>query len=88
MVYGVVLLLLDDPDESQTSRAVYILHLQATVNVIKWKHLEITTAQPLNCTPIKLTQWGRLVLKCAMHKNHLSTVGSLTTEFEVAAQKL
>ena len=49
---------------------------------VKWKHIGATTVQPQSGRPHKLTERGRRVLKRVVWKNHLSSVATLTTEFQ------
>ena len=57
---------------------------QSTVSavIVKWKHLGATTAQLWRGRPHKLTERDRRVLKREAWKNHLSSVATLTTEFQ------
>ena len=41
-------------------------------------------AQPLSGKPHKLTEWDRRLLKRVAFQNHLSSVATLTTEFQTA----
>jgi hypothetical protein len=56
----------------------------ATVNavIVKWKHLGETTRSG---RPHKLTERGRRVVKRVAHYNRLSSVVTLTTEFQTAS---
>ena len=47
--------------------------------IVKWKHLGATTAQPQSGRP------HRWVLNRLEHTNHLSSVATLTTEFQMAS---
>ena len=60
---------------------------QSTVSavIVKWKRLGATTAQPQSSRLHKLTERDRRVLKRVAQKNHLSTVETLTTEFQTAS---
>ena len=53
--------------------------------IVKWKGLGATTAQQQSGRPHKLTERDRWVLKCAACKNCLSSVATLTTEFQTAS---
>ena len=50
--------------------------------IVKWKRRGATTAQPRSGRPHKLTEWDRRVLKHGERKNRLSSVATLTTEFQ------
>ena len=50
--------------------------------IVKWKRLGATTAQPRSGRPHKLTERDRRVLKRVAWKNRLSSVATLTTEFQ------
>jgi hypothetical protein len=52
---------------------------------VKWNHLGATTAQPWSGRPHKLTEWDSRVLKRIARKNRLSSVATLTTEFQTAS---
>ena len=52
---------------------------------VKWKRLGASTAQPRSVRPHKLTEWDHLVLMRTMRKNCLSSVATLTTEFQTAS---
>ena len=53
---------------------------------VKWKRLGATTAQQQSGTSHKLTERGRRVLKHVVRKNHLSSIATLTTEFQTASR--
>uniref|UniRef100_UPI00358F9E42 uncharacterized protein isoform X2 n=1 Tax=Myxine glutinosa TaxID=7769 RepID=UPI00358F9E42 len=53
--------------------------------IVKWKRHGATTAQPRSGRPHKLTERDRRVLKRVSRKNRLSTVATLTTEFQTAS---
>uniref|UniRef100_A0A8C7EZX8 Multiple C2 and transmembrane domain containing 1 n=1 Tax=Oncorhynchus kisutch TaxID=8019 RepID=A0A8C7EZX8_ONCKI len=53
--------------------------------IVKWKCLGATTAQPRSGRPHKLTEWDRLVLQHVVCKNSLSSVVTLTAEFQTAS---
>ena len=53
--------------------------------IVKWKCLGATMAQPRSGRPHKLTEWDHRVLKRVTHKNCLSLVATLTTEFQTAS---
>ena len=53
--------------------------------IVEWKLLGATTAQPRSGRPHKLTEWGRRVLKSVAHTNRLSSIATLTTEFQAAS---
>ena len=52
---------------------------------MKWKPLGATAAQAWCGKPHKLTERDRQVLKRVLRKNHLSSVATLTTEFQTAS---
>ena len=57
---------------------------RATVSavIVKWKHLGTTTAQLPSGRPHKFTERDRRVLKHVAWKNRLSSIATLTTEFQ------
>ena len=61
--------------------------LQPTVSavIVKWKHLGASTAQPRSGRSHKLTEWVCRVQKCIECRNCLSSVATLTTEFQTAS---
>jgi transposase len=60
---------------------------QSTVSavIVKWKCLGATMAQPRSGRPHKLTEQDRRELKRVARKNSLSSVGTLTIEFQTAS---
>jgi transposase len=60
---------------------------QSTISVVivKWKHLGATTAQPRSDRQHKLTERDNRVLNRVARKNHLSSIATLTTEFQTAS---
>ena len=69
------------PSQQVSSSNSSLLELPwATVTavIVKWKHLEATTAQPRSGRPNKLTKWDCRVL------NGLSSVATLTTELQTS----
>ena len=59
---------------------------QSTVSavIVKWKRLGATTVQPRSGRSHKLTERDRRVLKRVARKNCVSSVATLTTEFQTA----
>ena len=57
---------------------------RSTVNavIVKWKHPGATSAQPRSGRPHQLTEGDHRVLKHVTWKNRLSSVATLTTEFQ------
>ena len=53
--------------------------------IVKWKHLGATTAQLQSGRPHKLTEGDRRELKHVARTNRLSSVVTLTTEFQIAS---
>ncbi|KAK6299391.1 hypothetical protein J4Q44_G00309010 [Coregonus suidteri] len=53
--------------------------------IVKWKRLGATTAQPRSGRPHKVTERDRRVLKRVARKNRLSSVATLTTEFQTTS---
>ncbi|XP_053574543.1 uncharacterized protein LOC128663958 [Bombina bombina] len=53
--------------------------------IVKWKRVGATTAQPRSGRPRKITERGRRVLTRVVEKNRLSSLASLTTEFQTAS---
>jgi hypothetical protein len=58
--------------------------LTVSAVTVMWKRLGATKAQPQSGRPHKLTEWDSQVLKHLMGKNRLSSVATLTTEFQIA----
>ena len=54
--------------------------------IVKWKCLGATTAQSRSGRPHKLTEWDQRVLKRVVWRNNLSSVTSLTTEFQTLSR--
>ena len=53
--------------------------------IVKCKRLGATPAQPLSAWPHKLTEWDSRVLRCLACTNCLTSVATLTTEFQTAS---
>ena len=68
----------------QISALLELLRIGAA-GIVKWKCLGATTAQLRTGRPHKLIEWDRRVLKHVAHKNLLSSVATLTTEFQIAS---
>ncbi|XP_071011531.1 probable serine/threonine-protein kinase kinX [Oncorhynchus clarkii lewisi] len=67
------------------SAALDLPRATASAVIVKWKRQGVTTAQPQSGRPHKLTEQDRQVLKHVELKNRLSSVATLTTEFQTAS---
>ena len=69
----------------QISALLELPRAPASAVIVKWKRIGATTAQPQSGRPHKFTEWDPRVMKCVEHKNHLSSVATLTAEFQTAS---
>jgi len=69
----------------QISALLELLWSTVSAVIVKWKHLGVTTSQSGSGRPHKLTERDRPVLKGIVRKSHLSSVATLTTEFQTAS---
>jgi transposase len=75
---------LSNKSVSQISALLYLSRSTLSNFIVKWKRLGETTAQPRSRRPHKLTEWDCRLLKHTAHRNRLSSVVTLTTEFQTA----